>query len=104
MSKHFPWSGPIHLYDRRLLFRHASRLSPCLPLSAAPCLLVCLTLACAFFVTAPRAYSEETAGQILAKLEKLTAEDRQRVLVERAKTEKEVTFYSSLQTSDPSRS
>ena len=46
------------------------------------------------------ASAQETAGQILAKLEKLSAEDRQKVLVERARSEKEVTFYSSLQTAD----
>jgi iron(III) transport system substrate-binding protein len=46
------------------------------------------------------ASAQETAGQILAKLEKLSAEDRQKVLVERARSEKEITFYSSLQTAD----
>ncbi len=43
---------------------------------------------------------QETAGQILAKLEKLPPEKRQATLIERAKTEREATFYSSLQTSD----
>jgi len=43
---------------------------------------------------------QETAGQILAKLDKLSVENRQKVLVERARSEKEVTFYSSLQTAD----
>src|SRR5262245_13027930 len=42
----------------------------------------------------------ETAGQTLAKLDKLSAENRQKVLIERARSEKEVTFYSSLQTAD----
>jgi iron(III) transport system substrate-binding protein len=46
------------------------------------------------------ASAQETAGQILAKLEKLSAENRQKVLVERARSEKEITFYSSLQTAD----
>ena len=46
------------------------------------------------------ASAQETAGQILAKLDKLSAEDRQKVLVERARSEKEITFYSSLQTAD----
>jgi iron(III) transport system substrate-binding protein len=46
------------------------------------------------------ASAQETAGQILAKLEKLSAEDRQKVLVEHARNEKEITFYSSLQTAD----
>src|SRR5262245_12609935 len=44
--------------------------------------------------------AQETAGQILATLDKLSAENRQKVLIERAKSEKEVTFYSSLQTAD----
>jgi iron(III) transport system substrate-binding protein len=46
------------------------------------------------------ASAQETAGQILAKLENLSAENRQKVLVERARSEKEMTFYSSLQTAD----
>lgn len=44
--------------------------------------------------------AQETAGQVLAKLQKLSPESRQKVLVENAKNEKEVTFYSSLQTTD----
>jgi iron(III) transport system substrate-binding protein len=51
-------------------------------------------------VSATPASAQETAGQVLAKLEKLSAENRQKVLVERARSEKEVTFYSSLQTAD----
>jgi len=39
----------------------------------------------------------DTAGQLLAKLGKLTPEERQKILVEKAKTEGEVSFYSSLQ-------
>ena len=46
------------------------------------------------------ASAQETSGQILAKLQKLSPESRQKVLVEQAKVEKEVTFYSSLQTTD----
>ena len=46
------------------------------------------------------ASAQETAGQVLAKLEKLSVEDRQKVLIERARSEKEITFYSSLQTAD----
>jgi hypothetical protein len=57
-------------------------------------------LAFALAPSAAPASAQETAGQVLAKLEKLSAENRQKVLVERAKTEKEVTFYSSLQTAD----
>lgn len=53
-----------------------------------------------FIVTATPAISQETSGQILAKLEKLSVENRQKALVERARSEREVTFYSSLQTSD----
>ena len=59
-----------------------------------------LILAFAVTLLAAPASAQETAGQVLAKLEKLSAESRQKVLVERAKTEKEVTFYSSLQTAD----
>ena len=44
--------------------------------------------------------AQETAGQILSKLEKLSPDKRQAILAERAKAEKEVTFYSSLQASD----
>jgi hypothetical protein len=57
-------------------------------------------LAFALAPSAAPASAQETAGRVLAKLEKLSAENRQKVLVERAKTEKEVTFYSSLQTAD----
>jgi hypothetical protein len=57
-------------------------------------------LAFALAPSAAPASAQETAGQVLAKLEKLSAENRQKVLVERAKTGKEVTFYSSLQTAD----
>jgi iron(III) transport system substrate-binding protein len=39
----------------------------------------------------------ETAGQVLAKLAKMTPEQRQKTLVEKAKAEGEVSFYSSLQ-------
>jgi iron(III) transport system substrate-binding protein len=39
----------------------------------------------------------ETAGAVLAKLNKLPAEQRQKALMEKAKTEGEVAFYSSLQ-------
>lgn len=39
----------------------------------------------------------DTAGSILAKLSKLPAEQRQKILVEKARAEGEVSFYSSLQ-------
>jgi iron(III) transport system substrate-binding protein len=39
----------------------------------------------------------ETAGSLLAKINKLPPEQRQKTLVEKAKTEGEVSFYSSLQ-------
>jgi hypothetical protein len=39
-------------------------------------------------------FAQETAGQIVTKLEKLSAENRQKVLVERARNEKEVTFIA----------
>lgn len=57
-------------------------------------------LVCAWVVAATPTAAQETAGQILARLEKLSTENRQKTLVERARNEKEVTFYSSLQTSD----
>ena len=65
-------------------------------ISIVPISLLAFTL----FVTATPAASQETSGQILARLEKLSAENRQKILVERARSEREVTFYSSLQTSD----
>lgn len=45
-------------------------------------------------------HAQETAGQILARLEKLPPDARQKTLVERARAEKEVMFYSSLQSAD----
>ena len=50
------------------------------------------------------AVAAETAGQILAKLSKLPPEQREKVLVERARNEGQVSFYSSLQAQqiDPS--
>ena len=39
----------------------------------------------------------ETAGSVLAKLNKLPADQRQKILIDKAKTEGEVSFYSSLQ-------
>ena len=53
-----------------------------------------------FGLAAAPGLAQETAGQILSKLEKLTPDKRQAVLAERAKADKEVTFYSSLQASD----
>jgi iron(III) transport system substrate-binding protein len=55
-------------------------------------------LLCGFAASA--AYSAakpETAGQILARLSKLPAEQRRNTLIEKAKAEGEVSFYSSLQ-------
>jgi hypothetical protein len=43
------------------------------------------------------ASAAETAGQVLAKLSKMTSDQRQKTLVEKAKAEREVAFYSSLQ-------
>ena len=57
-----------------------------------------VTLVLAVFSRAPVS-AQETAGQILAKLNKLPGEKRQQVLAEKAKSEGEVTFYSSLQSS-----
>jgi iron(III) transport system substrate-binding protein len=58
------------------------------------------TLVLATSLYPPSAYSgaaPETAGQILAKLGKLPPEQRQKQLIEKAKAEGEVAFYSSLQ-------
>ena len=65
--------------------------------------LVTVLLVTAFFTlltATPLSAAQETSGQILAKLEKLSAENRQKVLIERARSEKEVMFYSSLQAVD----
>jgi hypothetical protein len=43
------------------------------------------------------AFAQETAGAVLAKLVKLPPEARQKALVDGARAEKQVTFYSSLQ-------
>lgn len=54
----------------------------------------------AIAVPAPAIYSAgapESAGQILGRLNKLPAEQRHKQLVEKAKAEGEVSFYSSLQ-------
>ena len=65
--------------------------------------LVTVIFATTFFLlvaaSAPTA-AQETSGQILGKLDKLSAENRQKTLVERARSEKEVMFYSSLQAVD----
>jgi iron(III) transport system substrate-binding protein len=58
------------------------------------------TLALATSLYPPFAYSgaaPETTGQILARLNKLPPEQRQKQLAEKAKAEGEVAFYSSLQ-------
>lgn len=62
-----------------------------------------VAIGCAILVlslTAPRVdagAAPESAGQILARLSKLPAEERQRQLIEKAKAEGEVNFYSTLQ-------
>ena len=65
--------------------------------------LVTVIFATTFFLlvaaSAPTA-AQETSGQILGKLDKLSAVNRQKTLVERARSEKEVMFYSSLQAVD----
>jgi len=53
-----------------------------------------------FTLKTPTVYpgaAAESAGQTLARLSKLPAEQRQKQLIEKAKTEGEVSFYSSLQ-------
>jgi hypothetical protein len=47
--------------------------------------------------TSYSAVGVESAGQILSKLSKLAPEQRQTVLIEKAKGEGQVSFYSSLQ-------
>lgn len=63
--------------------------------------LIALFLAAVFFASAVApahaAAPAESAGQILAKVNELPADQRQKVLMERAKAEGEVSFYSSLQ-------
>jgi iron(III) transport system substrate-binding protein len=57
--------------------------------------LLCIALMCALFQSAA-VFSQETAGQLLSRINKLTPEKRRDLLAERAKAEKEVTFYSSM--------
>jgi iron(III) transport system substrate-binding protein len=45
------------------------------------------------------AFSQDTAGQLLARINKLTPEKRRDLLAEKAKAEGEVTFYSSMSVS-----
>jgi iron(III) transport system substrate-binding protein len=84
------------LFDSLTKSRGASFFDSC---SYFPALVLILILVCALALIAPAA-SQETSGQALAKLQNLPAESRQKFLVERANVEREVTFYSSLQTSD----
>ena len=63
-------------------------------------LTLILTLALVGTLDLSAAYpgaAPETAGQALAKLSKLPAEQRQKILADKAKAEGEVSFYSSLQ-------
>jgi len=63
-------------------------------------LILILTLALVTTLDLSAAYpgaAPETAGQVLAKLSKLPAEQRQKILADKAKAEGEVSFYSSLQ-------
>jgi len=62
--------------------------------------LVYLTLGLILFLAASHALAApavETAGQVLAKLNNITPEQRQKTVVEKAKSEGEIAFYSSLQ-------
>jgi iron(III) transport system substrate-binding protein len=60
-------------------------------------LLLRLFLHLSASVATAAAPATETAGQILARLNKMTPEQRQKTLVEKAKPEREIAFYSSLQ-------
>jgi iron(III) transport system substrate-binding protein len=59
--------------------------------------LVCLSLGLILCLAAGDTVATETTGQVLAKLNNMTPEQRQKTLVEKAKAEGEVAFYSSLQ-------
>lgn len=59
-----------------------------------------LASAISFGIAVTTGFGQETAGQILSRVEKFPPDKRQAALMERAKAEKEVTFYSSLQASD----
>ena len=56
-----------------------------------------LAVSWAWILTTTAALGQQTSAQVLSKLEKLPSEKRQAALIEGAKAEKEVTFYSSLQ-------
>jgi iron(III) transport system substrate-binding protein len=57
--------------------------------------LFCILLVLGLFHSAA-VFSQDTAGQLLARINKLTPEKRRDLLAEKAKTEGEVTFYSSM--------
>ena len=59
-------------------------------------LIFCLAFSLTLVQFAP-GYGKDTAGQVLAKLNKLSPEQRRKALIEGAKTEGEVTWYSSVQ-------
>ncbi len=59
-------------------------------------LIFCLAFSLTLVQFAP-GYGKDTAGQVLAKLNKLSPEQRRKALIEGAKTEREVTWYSSVQ-------
>jgi iron(III) transport system substrate-binding protein len=52
---------------------------------------------CAIAAATHAAGAAETTGQVLARLSKLPSAERQKTLIEKAKAEGEVSFYSSLQ-------
>ena len=60
-------------------------------------LFLAVALSGLFASTSPAAAPAETTGQILARVNKLPADQRQKLLMEKAKAEGEVAFYSSLQ-------
>jgi iron(III) transport system substrate-binding protein len=57
--------------------------------------LFCMSLVLGLFQSAA-VCSQDTAGQLLARINKLSTEKRRDILAEKAKTEGEVTFYSSM--------
>jgi hypothetical protein len=58
---------------------------------------ICSAVLVVLLVWAIPTPAEETAGQILAKINKLSPENRREALMEEAKAEGEVTWYSSVQ-------
>ncbi len=59
--------------------------------------LILVLLSFLMIVRGDTGYAQETAGQVLAKVNKLPPDQRRKTLIEGAKAEGEVTWYSSIQ-------